>query len=239
MKAINNIIDKITYNIKNKKEQSPFLFLWSNNEILDAKVFEISEALLKEFWIPKSYIYKIEDNNEKIKIQEIKEFLEPSNSKTQFDFQIFIIENIWRLTLKSSNRLLKFLEEPGLQNIVFLTNSNQSNILNTILSRVQIINLSLNNLPKENEFYQSLLYDYFFKDKKWKINIFSYFYKNNLEKTDYISFLENTVLFFRKNNQLKPPKIFNELDLDISSIQNNNVNAKYIVDKFLINLSNI
>ncbi|NCO31472.1 hypothetical protein GW891_01280 [bacterium] len=47
-----------------------------------------------------------------MKIKEIKSFVEYSNSKSPFKFQIFFIENISRLTPTSSNSLLKFFEEP-------------------------------------------------------------------------------------------------------------------------------
>jgi hypothetical protein len=37
--------------------------------------------------------------------------------------------------------MLKFFEEPDITNIIFLTNASESGILDTILSRVQIIEL--------------------------------------------------------------------------------------------------
>ncbi|MBT3727533.1 hypothetical protein HOG21_07985 [bacterium] len=58
-----------------------------------------------------------------MKINEIKEFVLNSNSKPPFKFQIFFIENVSRLTLKASNSLLKFFEEPSSINIIFLTNN--------------------------------------------------------------------------------------------------------------------
>jgi hypothetical protein len=46
------------------------------------------------------------------------------------------------MTLQASNSLLKFFEEPGKQNIIFLSAKSESGILDTILSRVQTVNFS-------------------------------------------------------------------------------------------------
>jgi DNA polymerase III gamma/tau subunit len=52
------------------------------------------------------------DNNEKIKIQELRNFIAHSYIKSSYRFQVFLIENISRATLESFNASLKFLEEP-------------------------------------------------------------------------------------------------------------------------------
>jgi DNA polymerase III gamma/tau subunit len=52
------------------------------------------------------------DSNEKIKINELREFILKSTIKPPFQFQIFLIEDISRMTLESSHACLKFLEEP-------------------------------------------------------------------------------------------------------------------------------
>lgn len=235
----NNILENIKLKIKNKKDIVPFLFLWNNIEILNEKVFDLASLLCKDFSIPKTFIYRLEDDWEKIKINPLKEFIKSSNITSSYDFQIFLIENISRLTLQSSNSLLKFLEEPWVQNIVFLTNSSESWILDTILSRVQIINYDFNNYLVRNDFFQSLLKNFFYNWNEWKIALFSYFYKNNLEKDEYIDFLKNIVYFSKDNLWLWIENLLADIDTSIYSIKNNNVNAKYVVDSFLIKLSNL
>jgi DNA polymerase III delta prime subunit len=94
-----------------------------NLELTNSKVNDIALKLLKDFDIPNSYLYTLEDSPDAIKIKELKEFIEFSHSKPPYTFQIFFIQNISRFTLTSSNSLLKFLEEPGKQNIIFLTNT--------------------------------------------------------------------------------------------------------------------
>jgi DNA polymerase III gamma/tau subunit len=99
------------------------LFVGQNIELTNSKVKEIAIKLLKDFNIPENYLYILEDSPENIKIKELKEFIEFSHSQAPYSFQIFFIQNISRFTLTSSNSLLKLLEEPGKQNIIFLTNT--------------------------------------------------------------------------------------------------------------------
>ncbi len=143
---MDNIISKISEKINKGEWVSPFLFTGKNIELVNIKTYEIALELLKKYEIPNAYLYIFKDNFEKIKIKEIKNFIEFSNSKPPYKFQIFFIENISRLTIWASNSLLKFFEEPWKENIIFTTNAWENNILETILSRVQIINLNINQL---------------------------------------------------------------------------------------------
>lgn len=234
--VINNLLISLKENIKLGKESSPFLFLWTNSELLNSEVFSFSRSLLGEFSIPYAYLYKLEDNLEKIKISQIKDFLSPSFVKVPYDFQIFIIENISRLTIGAWNSLLKFLEEPWKQNIVFLTNSWTNNILDTIISRVNIVNTNISIDLKENLFFRDLINNFFSKSNSWKTALYSYFFKSSLEKEDYIDFLNSLLLFAKKNIWLIDTKILENIDFFIYSIKNNNVNAKYIVDSLILKL---
>ncbi|MDQ7009639.1 MAG: hypothetical protein Q9M94_05100, partial [Candidatus Gracilibacteria bacterium] len=128
--------NKIIEKIKKGEKLSPFLFIGQNIELLNLKVKEIIFDLFGEFEIPKVNLIKLEDNGENIKIQEIKEFIKKGDLGTPYKFQIFFIDNVSRMTLQSANSCLKFFEEPGIQNIIFLTNTGENGILETILSRV-------------------------------------------------------------------------------------------------------
>jgi DNA polymerase III delta prime subunit len=92
-------------------------------ELVNLEVKNIALLLLKKFKIPNNYLYTLEDTNKKIILQEIKEFIVYSRTHPGYDFQIFFIQNISRLTITSANSLLKFFEEPKRQNIIFLTNT--------------------------------------------------------------------------------------------------------------------
>ncbi|MDR1945003.1 MAG: hypothetical protein LBQ59_02735 [Candidatus Peribacteria bacterium] len=109
---MNNIFSRIIDKINKGEEISPFLFVGKNLEITNSQVEDLAKSLLKEYNIPNAYLYTLKDNNENLKIKDVKDFVTFSNSKPPYKFQIFFIENISRLTLASSNSLLKFFEEP-------------------------------------------------------------------------------------------------------------------------------
>lgn len=228
-------MEKVIEQIKNKLEGKntiiPFLFTWNNLEILNKEVENLALNLLKSFEIPKIYLYKFEDNWENIKIKELKEFVEFWNSTPPYKFQIFFIENISRLTLASSNSLLKFFEEPWITNIIFTTNVWENWVLETILSRVQIIDLWLNKTSKKNSYFQNIISNHL----EWNNNeLISYFYKSKLEKDEYINFLENLIIYAKEN--LVFISFLEEINQDINLIKKNNVNARYVVDKWILKI---
>lgn len=55
--------------------------------------------------------------------------------------KVFILNNFDRATIQAQNKLLKTIEEPVVNNIYILTTTNINNILPTIKSRGQIINI--------------------------------------------------------------------------------------------------
>lgn len=228
MKAL---ISKINEKIKLGEEISPFLFLWKNLEITNSIVEETSKLLLKEYWIPNVYLHILRDDLESIKIKDIKDFISHWNNTVPYNFQIFFIENISRLTLAASNSLLKFFEEPWKQNIVFLSNNSESNILDTILSRVQIVELWWNSISRLSEYYQWMIKWYL----SWESDeLVSYFYRNKLEKNEYLEFLENLLIYARNNMSFI--EFLEEINEDINLIKQNNLNARYITDKWLLKI---
>jgi len=159
-------IDKIFLKLEKNNIFQPILFVWTNKELLNNKIDDIVNKICEEYNIPKITIKRIINDSESIKIEKIREFINYADTKSSYKFQIFIIENIDRLTSQSANALLKFLEEPYIWNIVFLTNSSTSNILETILSRVVVINTFLDNKSKNtNLTYIELIQNY----KNYKI----------------------------------------------------------------------
>ncbi len=67
-----------------------------------------------------------------------KEF---SNKSLLENKRIYIIKNCEKLNLASANTILKFLEEPEEDIIAFLLTNNRYKIIDTIVSRCQILNL--------------------------------------------------------------------------------------------------
>ena len=106
----------------------------------------------------------------------------PFNHKNK----IIIIYQVDQFSLESQNALLKSLEEPGDNNYFFLTTNKPSKIINTIMSRCQIIKL-------KNDFSLS---------KDTKPLVISDQIKTNLIQSENISKDKNQVLPFLES-QLK------------------------------------
>ena len=227
----NKILQSLLHKINKEEWISPCLFLGENLELVNANALNLAQEILQQKNIPLSYLYKLNDNWEKIKIAEIKNFIEPSNSFPGYEIQIFFIENISRFTIQSWNSCLKFFEEPGKHNIIFLTNNSESGILDTILSRVQTFQLGGTIQKNENPFFQSLIDQIIWWENSQALN---YFYKAKLEKEEYIDFLNNLILYSKKHFVFIDK--LSDIQNDIQWIQQNNVNAKYVVDKYLLTL---
>jgi len=229
---MNNIKTKILEKVNLEQEISPFLFMWENLELLNQKIENLAQEILEELDIPKINIFKLEDNSEIIKVKDIKEFLQITDSKTPYRLQIILIENFSRANLQSQNSCLKKLEEPGIKNLYFLTNKSESWILETILSRVQTKKINLNISENKNNFFYELI-ENSLKEKNPK-NLISYFFKNKLEKQDYISFLE-TLIKYSKENFIFIDYL-DEIFDDLHMIKTNNLLAKITTDKWILRI---
>ena len=223
-----NILEKI----KLEQEISPFLFIGENLELLNQKIENLAQEILEELNIPKINIFKLEDNSEIIKVKEIKDFLQITDSKTPYRLQIILIENFSRANPQSQNSCLKKFEEPWLKNLIFLTNKSESSILETILSRVQTKKINLNITENKNNFYYELLKTSL-KEKNPK-NLISYFFKNKLEKEDYISFLETLIKYSKENFVFID--YLDEIFEDLEMIKTNNLLAKITTDKWILRI---
>lgn len=224
-----NIKIIIKNKIIKKEEIPPFLFVWDDLVRLDYEIRNITKELFEEFKIDKNNLWVIEDNWESIKIEEARILQERSFKKANFIFQIFHIKNISRLTPQAANSLLKFFEEPWFGNIIFLTNTSESNVLETILSRVHTVNVFSNVIFEKNNIYRNMIDDYINNNK---IDILSYLMNEKLEKKDYILFLKN-IIFYIKEKSIYVD-LLDEIEDSINKIEKNNVLAKYQLDKILL-----
>lgn len=222
--------------LKEKIEKSshiqPILFVWNNKDKIEIELNNLISNLFSFFEVDKNSIYKLEDNWETLKIEEIRNFVSKANIKSSFRFQIFLIENISRFTLQSANATLKFLEEPGEWNIIFLTNNSESWILETILSRVTLVNIFSKELNKKNEFYYDLINN--FVSKESNSLLYYFFDDKKIQKEDYLSFLHNLIIYIKENLVLIDllPDIENAINL----IEKWSVSPKYLIDRIIINL---
>ncbi len=83
---------------------------------------------------------EIEHTGDAIKVEQLREIKESSGFGA-FDsrYRIFLIANAERMTIQAANSILKLLEEPPTGWIFILTASDTSALLNTIVSRCQVV----------------------------------------------------------------------------------------------------
>lgn len=225
--------EELTNFIKNKIEKNsifqPMLVCW-NLLSIDILVWEILREIMDFYWVDKNNLFVLKDNNESLKISDVKFFISKSNIKSNYKFQIFLIENVQRLTLESSNSLLKFLEEPWLWNIVILISKSESMILDTILSRVVQIDINWEENINNSIFFKDMISSFFEKND---ISIYWYFFDDKkIEKGDYLNFLE-TLFIYLKDNSLRID-LLEEIEKSINCIIKNNSIPKYEIDKILL-----
>ena len=155
-----------------------------------------------------------------------------SYMKSGYQFQVFLIENISRATLETFHASLKFLEEPGEWNIVFLTSTSESGIPETVLSRLQTINIFCSSPKEKNEFFYLLIDDYIHKKN---LNLYKYFFQDKkIEKQEYIDFLQTFLLYIKE--KLVYTYLAEQISGSILLIEKNNVLPKYEIDKLILKL---
>lgn len=229
---LNNILKSIIQKIDNGWNFQPILFLWENLEILNKEIENLILDLFKHYNIDKNNVYKIWDNGEKIKITQMREIVSKSFVKPSDKFQLFFIENVSRATKESLNSALKFLEEPWVWNIIFLTNSSESWILETVLSRVLVVNIFSNLQNQKNDFFYILIDDFLNKRNQ---NLIKYFFnEKKLEKGDYINFLKTFLQYIKE--KLVYIELFDQIEESLNLIEKNNALPKYEIDKLLLKI---
>lgn len=105
---------------------------------------------------------------------------------------VYIIKNCDKLNSSSANSILKFLEEPADDIIAILLTDNISNVISTILSRCQVINL--NKVINDNNYSTNELMNSV-------INIY------DIEENEFYNLINNSIDFIndietKKNNVL-------------------------------------
>lgn len=83
------------------------------------------------------------DNDESLKIEQVREVIGNLNLTTQSRHKILLIQNVERMTIEAVNALLKTLEEPPPRVIFILTTDNLKMLPATIISRVRLYKFGL------------------------------------------------------------------------------------------------
>ena len=226
-----NSINFIQKAIEKGDQVSPFLFLSNDMPRKKEEIDTIISWLQKVYNFPATSIFEIDTWAETIKIQDVRQMVEKSYARSSYTIQVFIIHNISQLTLSSSNALLKFLEEPWVWNIIFLTNTSESGILDTVLSRVQTQYIESNVKNRHSDKVVSLLERYINKND---VEILQYYYAKKIQKEDGVIFLYSLIECISKNG--KHIEMLSDIEKSMNGLAQNNYVAKFIIDQYLIQL---
>ncbi len=228
--------------LSQKYENDPPMKEKISKQIDDGNYVDLKIITPEGSWIKKEQLLNLEKEFSK------KSFLDNKS--------IYIIDKAENLNDSSANTILKFLEEPQSNIIAILLTNNRYQVLDTIVSRCQI--LSLGNFSSEEKYQDEAILK-FIDDIKQKKDLIIYAnkYQNNLfvdrelAKTT-LSSLERYFchLIEEKNLALKEDNPLKNMDNTtilqyINVISNNkeklqyNVNLKLWLTNFLIKLMEV
>lgn len=214
--------------IENNEVIPPFLFLWNSLESISLFVQSLIENILQSYHIPKNFFFHLKNSEETIKIDTLREYLRFAYLSTENTYQVFFFENLSRFTKESMSIMLKFLEEPQKYNIIFLSNTQESWILETILSRVQKYHLSFEKEKEYQEHIQKIVTSTLKKDYSL---IISFLQNKHTTKQEYIDllycFLENC------KYDIKNIFLITKIEQSIKNILYQNAIPKYEIESLL------
>ena len=208
--------------------------------------------------LEKNYDFTIiSSDSNTIKTEEIEKLKEMYKTKSiNGNVRIYVIDGAEKLNEFAANKLLKFLEEPEEKIIAILLTDNKNSVLNTIVSRCQI----LRYIVKENRFkdydidYINSLFEFIFNIEENNEKAIAYQNRMDIKKLSdrkYLQeFLENLIYIYgdiltykiKKESELskdyeKKIKIINDNN-DFIKIQNkiNSINEAILRLKYNPNI---
>ena len=211
----------------------------------------------------------IEPDGNFIKKDQIIELRDTFSKSSQFtDVSIYVIKNCEKMNKESANTMLKFLEEPEGNVIGFFITKEYNNVLPTIQSRCQHLEIDFDNNDSESlnideEEYNKLLniankYLEKIEIEKKELILYNKEYLSNLEKEEIKSLFQiilqiyqvelksrfikenNSVkLAFLKNYSFDNIKKKNMLLVELLNEITYNVNIDLLLDRFIIEMDGI
>lgn len=187
--------------MKNSKNQ--IINLIDDNNYPDIKIIETDTSTIKK--------------SQMIELQ--KEF---SNKSLLNNKRIYIIKDAEKLNPASANTMLKFLEEPEDDIVAILVTNNRYKIINTILSRCQVLTLKENLVPMIEDDGLIDLLKCLLKPKNFFLK-YNYFINEVIPDKfiakDKISIIENIIIHYLNNKYIgdsdfdkKLTKIFENIE---------------------------
>lgn len=175
-----------------------------------------------------------------ILVKEIEALKEKFKTKSIYDKKrIYIIDGAEKLNDSSSNKLLKFLEEPEQNIVAILLTNNKNKVINTIISRCQLLRFMLN----ENKFetmdplYIECMFDFIMNIEENKEAAIAFPNRMNLKNLNdrkyCFDFLNNLLYIYDDVLNYKVGKKINYFDNNIDKLEiiNSNNNTEEIMRK--------
>jgi len=184
-------------------------------------------------------VWEAQDKKKFITIEQVRDIISENNKHPILsDKKVLFLNDISKLKLEGANALLKTLEEANHFIIIILTVNSLDNVLNTILSRCQIISLNNNSINQSNI---KIDFDKYLTDSYSKI----YDLINEitlLTREEQIELLKNIQIAIWKkeigNNFLNINNVINiieKIDFYIKCLDNS-VSSRNIIENFLTDL---
>ena len=236
--AKDEFINKISKFIKKDKINHAYLLETNSNNKLELAKKLINYILSMKGEIDLSTLEKNSDftiispDSNTIKTEEIEKLKEKYKTKSfNGNIRVYIIDGAEKLNDYSANKLLKFLEEPEDNIIAVLLTDNKSSVLNTIVSRCQIIRyIEKNSKFKEyDQEYINSLFDFILNIEENQEKAIAYQNRIDIKKLSdrkYLrEFLENLIYIYGEvlNYKIKNNcELIEEYEENIKIINNNN-----------------
>ncbi len=172
--------------------------------------------------------------------ENVRGIIKLAHQKPVAPYRIIILENLERVTREASHALLKIIEEPAEKVIFIFTTKNHHKLLNTIISRVSVVNIgnSLNDIELSEELNNFLdkkkNLSGKFKiieelDKKSRENL-----QKKIDRTVFLEFLEDLITVARLLPKYAPNL---EILLETHQAISSNLSPKFCFERLALKIN--
>ena len=218
--------------VNNYDEDMKYINLFIKMILLEKKYDEIlsSDDKIIKLVDEENYpdIYVISSDISIIKKSQIIDLQKEFNNKSFFNNKkIYIIKESEKLNSSSANTILKFLEEPEDDIIAFLLTDDRYHVIDTIVSRCQILSLKENNNNYDiNDDLLDLL-NFIFNSDEFYINYNEYIKDKFSDKNTFKDYLNEIEIILV--NYLSDKNTNKEITKFLDKIDNNEIVEKIAI----------
>lgn len=230
-KIVQNFREYISKYVKNDRISHAYM-VESNYVDKISLAKELVKKIIKEDNVTIDDMIKNDDllilssDSNTILVKEIEKLKEKFKTKSIYDKKrIYIIDGAEKLNESSSNKLLKFLEEPEENIIAILLTNNKNKVINTIISRCQALRFMLNENKfetMENEYIESM-FDFVMNIEENKEGAIAFSNRMNLKNMNdrkyCLDFLNNLLYIYDDALSYKISKKANYFENNIDRLE--------------------